>query len=198
MDNRIYKTRKNLRDTLAEIMKTKDFSRITVKEICEKAHTSRVTFYTHYDDKTDLLRDLCEEIIETALARFREMQAESNPDKSLVISMQNVLDSILYAESKWFHRPAQILSGPDALYFYYNFIMRSLERFESEYEFSLPSHYPTDRLNAFIGAGVWSFLHAGDTLENGIVSDETVQLAHDLIRDLLDSRFYEGNKGKDS
>lgn len=45
MDKRILKTRQCLRDALLDLMKTKPYKKITVREICEKSNTGRVTFY---------------------------------------------------------------------------------------------------------------------------------------------------------
>ena len=50
-DKRILKTKKNLKNTLLELLNEKAFEQITVKEICERSATSRITFYTHFADK---------------------------------------------------------------------------------------------------------------------------------------------------
>ena len=55
MDKRIEKTKKILMNTLVSLLNKKQFSEITVKEICEESLVSRITFYTHYEDKYDLL-----------------------------------------------------------------------------------------------------------------------------------------------
>ncbi len=43
-----------------EILETKDFEYITVKEICERAGVNRSTFYLHYETIADLLRESIE------------------------------------------------------------------------------------------------------------------------------------------
>ncbi|CDQ41964.1 putative dihydroxyacetone kinase regulator [Virgibacillus salexigens] len=45
------------------LLKSKALSGITVKELCEHADINRSTFYTHYKDQFDLLRQIEEEII---------------------------------------------------------------------------------------------------------------------------------------
>ena len=57
-DKRIVKTKRELKRTLAELLREKPFEQISVKEICDRSSTSRITFYTHYKDKCDLLNDL--------------------------------------------------------------------------------------------------------------------------------------------
>ena len=40
---------------LFELLEVKDFSCISIKELCEKAGINRSTFYSHYDSMIDLL-----------------------------------------------------------------------------------------------------------------------------------------------
>lgn len=51
-------TRQLFRDSLIELLQTKPFQKITVKEICEQADLNRTTFYLHYDDQDQLLDDI--------------------------------------------------------------------------------------------------------------------------------------------
>ena len=52
-----------------ELMKTKSILSVSIKDICELADISRSTFYAHYKDQYDLLRQTEEEI----LAYFEDM-----------------------------------------------------------------------------------------------------------------------------
>ena len=53
-DRRIRRTKRLLRQALAELMNEKDFKDITVKEITDRADLNRGTFYFHYTDTYDL------------------------------------------------------------------------------------------------------------------------------------------------
>jgi len=64
-DRRIRRTRKLLRQGLAELMNEKDFKDITVKEITDRVDLNRGTFYLHYRDTYDLLEKVENELIET-------------------------------------------------------------------------------------------------------------------------------------
>ena len=57
-DLRIIKTKKNLYESLLYLMKEKPFEELKVSEICENALVNRSTFYSHFDDKYDLLDSL--------------------------------------------------------------------------------------------------------------------------------------------
>ncbi len=64
-DRRIRRTKKLLRQGLAELMNEKDFKDITVKEITDRVDLNRGTFYLHYRDTYDLLEKVENELIET-------------------------------------------------------------------------------------------------------------------------------------
>ena len=63
MDRKTRYTRMMLQDSLVELMKDKPITKITIKELCEKADINRSTFYAHYNDQHDLLRNIQEETL---------------------------------------------------------------------------------------------------------------------------------------
>lgn len=62
-DLRIEKTEKALLDALFETLRTKEFSQITVQDLCDKALVRRSTFYRRFDDKYDLFKLLIRRLI---------------------------------------------------------------------------------------------------------------------------------------
>ncbi|MDR0707537.1 MAG: TetR family transcriptional regulator C-terminal domain-containing protein [Treponema sp.] len=62
-------TKKVLRDSLIELMRKKPITQITIKEICDLADIGRTTFYAHYNDQYDLLKNIQDE----TFAHFEEM-----------------------------------------------------------------------------------------------------------------------------
>ncbi|MDR0890441.1 MAG: TetR family transcriptional regulator C-terminal domain-containing protein [Oscillospiraceae bacterium] len=56
-------TQTALRDSLLELMREKPFSRITITELCQLADINRTTFYAHYCDLDDMLRQVENETI---------------------------------------------------------------------------------------------------------------------------------------
>lgn len=63
IDRRKKYTRMVLKDSLIALLEVKPLTKITVKEICEKADVNRSTFYAHYQDQYDLLEKTEEEVI---------------------------------------------------------------------------------------------------------------------------------------
>lgn len=58
LDPRVRRTRKMLQDALAQLLKEKEFDRISIGDIAEAATLNRATFYDHYPDKFALLESL--------------------------------------------------------------------------------------------------------------------------------------------
>ncbi|MFE4706949.1 TetR/AcrR family transcriptional regulator [Peribacillus simplex] len=63
-DLRVKRTRKLLSQALLSLIEHHSFNSISVKEICEEAMVHRATFYTHFNDKYDLLAYSLKEIAE--------------------------------------------------------------------------------------------------------------------------------------
>ena len=62
MDRRQRKTREAIFAALMDLLSKRDFGRITVGEIIDRADVGRATFYAHFETKDDLLKALCEEL----------------------------------------------------------------------------------------------------------------------------------------
>ena len=74
-DRRVKYTLLALRGSLLELMREKDVSRITVKELCERADVNRGTFYAHYASPADLLEQIEQELLEKVLASLESKLA---------------------------------------------------------------------------------------------------------------------------
>ncbi|NEN84893.1 TetR/AcrR family transcriptional regulator [Paenibacillus elgii] len=64
-DVRVYKTKKSISEAFVQLLHEKDFSHITVKDICTRSLTSKSTFYSHFLDKYDLLEKLVKKHVDT-------------------------------------------------------------------------------------------------------------------------------------
>lgn len=62
MDRRQRKTREAIFNSFTELLSKKDYNRITVGEIIEGADIGRATFYSHFETKDLLLKELCREL----------------------------------------------------------------------------------------------------------------------------------------
>lgn len=77
-DLRIIRTKKSIKRAFLDLMKKKNYNKITIQDIADEAMINRNTFYLHYLDKDDLLDQLTSE----CLSKLREsMNSNSNIDK---------------------------------------------------------------------------------------------------------------------
>lgn len=62
MDRRQRKTREAIFGAFVRLLSKKNFNQITVGEIIDEADVGRATFYSHFETKDFLLKELCEEL----------------------------------------------------------------------------------------------------------------------------------------
>lgn len=74
IDLRVRRTYKLLQDSLIALIKQKPFEKISVTDICQQAMVHRATFYSHFDDKYQLL-NYC---IQGFFAAFNEVEDNSH------------------------------------------------------------------------------------------------------------------------
>lgn len=71
MDRRQKKSREAIFNAFTSLLSEKNYNQISVQEIIDAADVGRTTFYSHFETKDYLLKDLCEElfshIIDTAM-----------------------------------------------------------------------------------------------------------------------------------
>ncbi|MDT3117142.1 TetR/AcrR family transcriptional regulator [Staphylococcus aureus] len=69
-DSRVTKTINRIHDGMINLLKTKAYNDITVKDICEKSQISRTTFYTHYKTKDDFIYSYLNTLLKEAKKKF--------------------------------------------------------------------------------------------------------------------------------
>ncbi len=78
-DRRVTHTKAVLKKSLLELLLEKPITRITVTDVCRRADINRGTFYAHYVDPEDLLRQIesnMKEALTQALALFGNEEPE--------------------------------------------------------------------------------------------------------------------------
>ncbi len=71
IDRRIRRTKKLLEDALVELTLEKEYKEITIQEITDRADIGYRTFFRHYSDKNDLLKD----VLNKTMLELRELIA---------------------------------------------------------------------------------------------------------------------------
>ena len=90
VDTRIQYTKKVLKESLLVILQDKPISKVSIKEVCDHAGLNRGTFYLHYHEPNDLLKEIEEDFISEHLGRFStymKAQHDTSVFSKLFISM---------------------------------------------------------------------------------------------------------------
>ena len=69
-ESKYFNTAIRMDEALITLLEKKDFEYITIKEICDTAGVNRSTFYLHYDNASDLLKETTRYIIDKHLAYY--------------------------------------------------------------------------------------------------------------------------------
>lgn len=92
-DRRVRYTKMVIRDALVELMETQHISQISIKSLCELADVNRSTFYAHYTDQYDLLRQVEQEVLEN-LKHYLEKWSPQGPYFVSEAVLTSILDYV--------------------------------------------------------------------------------------------------------
>ena len=70
-ESKYFNTAIKMDEALIALLEKKDFEYITVKEICDTAKVNRSTFYLHYENTSDLLKEATQYIIDKHLSYYK-------------------------------------------------------------------------------------------------------------------------------
>lgn len=98
LDPRTIRTRKLIIDAFNQLLVTKSFDSITVKDITELATINRATFYAHFIDKYALLEkvllELIEEIMQDCLASYDDKALTEEVVVQLFLAIVRIHDQM--------------------------------------------------------------------------------------------------------
>ena len=70
-ESKYFNTAIKMDEALITLLEKKDFEYITIKEICNVAGVNRSTFYLHYENTSDLLKETTRYIIDKHLTYYK-------------------------------------------------------------------------------------------------------------------------------
>jgi AcrR family transcriptional regulator len=76
IDRRVRRTKKSLGDALIALALEKEYEAITIQEITDRADIGYRTFFRHYSDKDELLKD----VLRATMRELRELIAPPKPE----------------------------------------------------------------------------------------------------------------------
>ena len=93
-DRRVKYTKALLKEALVDLLKDHHISKISVTALCDEADVNRSTFYAHYTDQFDLLRQIEDEVINNL-----KIYLEQYMDERMPITEQNLKGILEYAKT---------------------------------------------------------------------------------------------------
>ncbi len=73
-ESKYFNTAKKMNDALLFLLEEKDYSYITISDICKKANVNRSTFYLHYENIQDLFEEVLENSSKSFFNHFQDTQ----------------------------------------------------------------------------------------------------------------------------
>ncbi|MEH6888648.1 TetR/AcrR family transcriptional regulator [Bacillus sp. JJ864] len=139
-DPRVKRTRQAIRDALISLIHEKSFDSITVQDIAEKAPVNRATFYSHYNDKYDLLDRSIEEMLTTLADILKPKKLDKSEFKLTLDTPHPVFLSLFshIAENAFFY---QVMLGENGIP---KFSSRMMKAIQTNLLLSLSVSQPND------------------------------------------------------
>lgn len=192
-DRRIRKTKKNLKQTLIDMLDNMPFEQITITELCRTADTSRITFYTHYSDKYALVDDIFRDMIILGTKDFQNRQEQNNSGNDTVIGYCNMLDSILklyYDNYDFFHHTLPD-ENPYLAFSFYNYVLETVEMHTNKAARLVHLKYSAKKIAGFLCYGILGFINEAHAEKNSIeeIRTEAKEILTGILRsDILVTR----------
>lgn len=190
MDKRIEKTKHMIKSAMLNLMKKKSFNKITVKEICDNAFTSRITFYTYYENKNELVEDIAADIKDEIITHYEQLQIKNNASNNIIQAHINIIDSILETEQKYFDNTGNTphTISPEMQLYYFKYIKQFAAETENRLVKINPK-YPEKLFSAFLAGGVWAYI--GEAEASGRSLQDTRNEVKSLLTEILKSKLYD-------
>lgn len=185
-DKRIRKTKKYLKDTLVRLLDDESFEQITVTQLCESADVSRITFYSHYADKYDLLDDIFHDMIVIGTEDYTAREEQNNKDGNIVQGFSNVMDCILdlYYGHYDFFRHTDPNHNPYLAFSFYNHVLDTVAHHTNKESTKHHLKYSAGQITGFLCYGLLGFINESrsETYDMEKVKRDSHQLLIDLLK----------------
>lgn len=184
-DRRVKYTKMVLASALIKLLGTKPISRITIKELCAEADVNRATFYAHYTDQFDQLKQIEADFINGIYLYLTEFEIEA-PQSDVVRVVGHIFEYIVKNREL-----CRVLLGTNGDIDFQDNLMRVIGGYVmSEWHTKLTvSHEVAEYLLRFLATGCIGVVSSWLTTDNRLTSHEmaelVVQMANGGIRQFL-------------
>ena len=94
IDRRIRKTKAQLRSGLARLMQLKTAREITVKELVDEVDINRSTFYLHYTDIYDMLKQTEDDLLQNITQAITKHPLYEKPKQNAIACLEEIYRSL--------------------------------------------------------------------------------------------------------
>lgn len=189
IDKRVIKTKKNIKRTLVEMLKDNSFEKITVADLCRRGEISRITFYTHYDDKYMLISEMYTDFITEADHIYHQLQKRNNTKNDAIIGYKNLLTAVLdmfYNNIEYF-KHASSEENPYLFTTFFNHVYDSVDNYLIRHS-GLTSSFPPRQTAALICHGLFGVINS--CTYEGMNEKQVREIAESMYEVLLESNLF--------
>ncbi|HJB45987.1 MAG TPA: TetR/AcrR family transcriptional regulator [Candidatus Mediterraneibacter surreyensis] len=196
-DRRITKTKRSLKEAMVSMLSKEDFEHISITELCREAEVSRITFYSHYNDKYALLDDIFNDMLQIGTEDYYRRQRENNPAGKLAAGYVNMLDAILeiYYDRFDFFQYTNPEKNPYLASRLYSIILETVEMHTLHVKKRLSLKYSPKKIAGFVCFGMLGFVN--ESHEENTPLEEIRREARVLLKDLIKSGILTEHEGKE-
>ena len=187
IDLRVQRTKKAILDTFFSLLEEKHFSNITIIDICEKALINRGTFYTHFEDKNQLL----EKIVYDMMMNFDDEVDRIHGDSDMLVYYNDIFDvSLSFIKENKSTLKTLITKADESIVFNQvhaiikNNIVKKVGRLPAKKE------VPLEMLAEFFTGGVIQLLKWWLTSDANIDSEDLKKELFGIVKTTIASYYY--------
>jgi AcrR family transcriptional regulator len=158
-DRRVDRTQQLLRGALFSLVREKGFEALTVQDIIDRANVGRATFYTHYDNKQDLLVSGFDDLRASLKERQRQALSRGTSVEERIFAFSQEM----FAHANEHREIFQAMVGKESGAAIQRLLHKLLvDLVREDVKATIPrgdgSSIPTEALVQFIGSGLFGLL----------------------------------------
>ena len=177
-DRRVKRTRRLLKQGLAELLRQKHFSDISARDITEKMDLNKATFYLHYKNTYELLQDLETDLLEQAqemIDRYEYDETEDSMRKFFEPLLDFVVENRSVCEALFVNNASSDFTGRVVEFIYKNGTEIMKKRFPKI------SVEDADYVLSFVAFGLIGLLRRWFEKEMSIPKEKLLNIADEML-----------------
>ena len=179
-DKMNFQTKKKIQQSFLSILKGKEFTKISIKDITDSACINRGTFYLHYLDKYDLLEKVEEELLEGLRIHIATIDSEYKVEMVEQLQVAGFSMEVFRYIEQHVDQFIVLLSKYNTSGFHLRLKNFFIEQFEENYHSSEMSFIdptiPTDYLSAFAASAILGLIEQWLSRQQRETPEEVAEL----------------------